>query len=148
MPQKNIDCAHLMPRKNPLTFHYTACLIGILTMVHHNPHIYYLGSIIPHKTKQPKGPFKRPWLSHDARKEVECRPCTENSWLRSFTSFQAVEARRWVSYTKRNRTGEVSRTPNNVCAKKEGKGNRSFGHGNWWSDSKMTNLFHITGKSK
>lgn len=28
------------------------------------------------------------------RKEVECRPCTENSWLRSFTSFQAVEARR------------------------------------------------------
>ncbi len=29
--------------KNPLTFHYTGCLIGILIMVYYNPHItgYY-----------------------------------------------------------------------------------------------------------
>eukprot|EP00913_Durusdinium_trenchii_P004926 g4573.t1 len=34
-------------------------------------------------------------LEHD-----DCRPCTENSWLRSFTSFQAVEVS-WLSYRKR-----------------------------------------------
>ncbi len=30
---------HLSHEKNPLTFHYTGCLIGILIMVYCNPHI-------------------------------------------------------------------------------------------------------------
>ena len=30
---------HLSQEKNPRTFHYTGCLIGILTMVDYNPHI-------------------------------------------------------------------------------------------------------------
>ena len=35
-----VDMSH---EKNPLTFHYTGCLIGILIMVYYNPHItgYY-----------------------------------------------------------------------------------------------------------
>ena len=34
---KNMDT--IEPRKNPLTFHCTGCLIGILIMVYYNPHI-------------------------------------------------------------------------------------------------------------
>ncbi len=30
---------HLSHEKNPLTFHYTGCLIGILIMVYYNPYI-------------------------------------------------------------------------------------------------------------
>ena len=29
----------LEPRKNPLTFHYTGCLTGLLIMAYSNPHI-------------------------------------------------------------------------------------------------------------
>ena len=29
----------LSHEKNPLTFHYTGCLIGILIIVYYNPHI-------------------------------------------------------------------------------------------------------------
>ncbi len=30
---------HMSHEKNPLTFHYTGCLIGILIMAYYNPHI-------------------------------------------------------------------------------------------------------------
>ena len=39
--QKSVE-----PRKNPLTFHYTGCSMGLLIMAYYNPHIP--GSIIPY----------------------------------------------------------------------------------------------------
>ena len=34
-----IHARYMSHEKNPLTFHYTVCLIGILVMVYYNPHI-------------------------------------------------------------------------------------------------------------
>ena len=59
-------------------------------MVHHNPHIY-LGSIIPHKTKQPKGPSNahgsammpgKKWNADLAQKILGCAPLHPSKQLK------------------------------------------------------------------
>ena len=47
---------HVSHEENPLTFHYSGCLIGILIMVYYNP--YITGWVfIPYITKPTRGPF-------------------------------------------------------------------------------------------
>ena len=97
--QKSLFRGHVSHEKNSLTFHYTSCLIGILTMVYYNP-IYTCVGFHPLYNPTNRGPFFIAHVSFRQGHDFHChsRPSCSISILRIGCHTEILQAPEHVNW--------------------------------------------------